>query len=562
MDLSPWRDEAWGKPIRNEADVQAINAVPIDERLSRYHSTFDVFEELAAEAGTDDALTYLPDPSANAVETVTYKSLRDNIARAANLFASAGTDSEAVVSVLMRNTPRTHYAIWGAEAVGVVAPINPNLGTEGITALIRANGSRTLVVGGDVLRSVGLEVDAIRRFAPTLEHVFAAEEDIDGLLRFEAACEAQSTTIARRLHKRSVRASFYHTGGTTGRPKIAIRSHSNELANAWATAAALGFRRDDVIACGLPLFHVNGTMVTGLAAFLAGARVVLAGPAGYRDPALLDHFWDMLATHGVTTFAAVPTLLSALLDRPVASAGSSNLRFAICGAAPLTVELRRRFESRTGVGVLEGYGLTEATCSTTLNPRDGVRKTGSIGIPVPYADVLVARAVTEPLQQCAPGEIGRLLVRGPHVFEGYLEGSVEQPVDGAGWLDTGDLASRDEDGFVHLEGRAKDVIIRGGHNIDPRAIEEAVGEHPDVLQTAAIGKPDQRVGELPVAFVTIRGGATIGQADLLAFARMRIGERAAVPVEVTILGEMPVTAIGKIDKPALRRMVAQGSPPS
>jgi fatty-acyl-CoA synthase len=199
--------------------------------------------------------------------------------------------------------------------------------------------------------------------------------------------------------------------------------------------------------------------------------------------------------------------------------------------------------------------MTEATCVSSVNPRDGERRIGSIGLRLPYQEMKVGRIDDERVTgEAAVDEIGTIVLRGPYVFSGYVEPAADRGIVLAdGWLNTGDLGRRDADGYFWLTGRAKDLIIRGGHNIDPALIEEGMMRHPAVDLAAAVGKPDGHAGELPVAFVTLRAGAKANAADLIAHARSAIAERAAVPVDVFVIDAMPMTAVNKIFKPELRR---------
>ncbi len=271
----------------------------------------------------------------------------------------------------------------------------------------------------------------------------------------------------------------------------------------------LGLDSSDRLLCGLPLFHVNGVIVTGLAPFMAGARVVLLGADGYRSKATIRDFWRNVERFRASFFSAVPTLYSALLGMPIDGADVSSLRHAICGAAPMPPELIRRFEDATGVKILEGYGLTEGTCVSAVNPRDGRRAAGSIGLRIPYQQMKTVALDAEGRapRDCVDDEIGHLVIKGPNVFPGYKDEQANRGIwIDDGWLDTGDLARRDGDGRFWLTGRQKDLIIRGGHNIDPAVIEEALMRHPAVQMAAAIGRPDAYAGELPMAYVTLRSG--------------------------------------------------------
>jgi fatty-acyl-CoA synthase len=238
----------------------------------------------------------------------------------------------------------------------------------------------------------------------------------------------------------------------------------------------------------------------------------------------------------------------------------SSLRYAICGASPMPMEVFRKFERISGVKILEGYGLTEGTCVSCLNPKDGERRVGSIGFRLPYQSMKVARLDEKGCfsDECAPNEIGSVLIKGPNVIPGYKS---EKDNEGLwaeeGWLNTGDLGRKDEDGYFWLAGRTKDLIIRGGHNIDSSIIEEALHKHPDVVMAAAVGKPDSYAGELPVAYVVLSPNAGTTEDDLKAHLRTVISERAALPKDITLLDAMPQTAVGKVFKPELRWRAAQ-----
>jgi fatty-acyl-CoA synthase len=362
-------------------------------------------------------------------------------------------------------------------------------------------------------------------------------------------------------------AAFVHTGGTTGTPKIAAHTHANQLACARGMAESSGLAPGDGVLAGLPLFHVNAMIVTGIAPLYSGARVVWPGPAGYRDPALYQRFWKIVEHYQIAAMSAVPTVYSALTQVPV-DADISSLTVPITGAAPLPAAVRDRFARHTGRRLLEGYGLTEATCASTWN-RPGADRPGSVGQALPGQQVKAVRAgASGSWQDCAPGEAGTLAIGGPAVFAGY----VTDPQDGGprvvrgdmvrdGWLDTGDLGHVDADGYVYLTGRAKDLIIRGGHNIDPRVIEEALLGHPGVTAAAAVGMPDAHAGEVPVAYVVAADPGAFDEAGLLEWAESTIGEPAARPKRIYAIPAIPLTAVGKQFRPALaadaaRRAVA------
>ena len=288
-----------------------------------------------------------------------------------------------------------------------------------------------------------------------------------------------------------------------------------------------------------------------------GRPVVSLGPLGYRDRALMADFWRIIEHYRVTGFSGVPTVYAALPPIPP-DVDISSLRAGAVGAAPLPKSVRDAFESTAKVPMLEGYGLTEATCATAAMPALDPRP-GSVGLRLPYQRVKAVRvdADERPIADCAPGENGVLAIAGPSVFPGYLRPGPHGPAPDPsgkifdGWLLTGDLGRVDQDGYLYLTGRAKDLIIRGGHNIDPGPVEESLLDHPEITAAAVIGAPDAHSGEVPVAYVTLRPGARVTEEELRQWAAGHVPEPAAAPKAVRVLDVLPLTAIGKIFKPAL-----------
>ncbi len=549
-------------PMRSLADVEAIEAVLIEQRLEGLESTYDVIVRAAQRTPEAGALVFVPNGDSTAVaQEITYRGLLQKVTQAANAFHALGVGPTDVVSYVLPNLPETHYTIWGGETAGIASAVNPLLEPDHIAHILNAVQAKVLVTLGPALGGpLWQKVDAVRRHVPSLRFVLAVSEEHalpDGVLPFAGELDRQPgdrLASGRRIRRGDI-AAYFHTGGTTGLPKVAQHTHLNELADAWSGAAMLGLNSRDTLLCGLPLFHVNGVVATGITPFMVGAKVVLLGAEGFRSKETISHFWRNVERFRASYFSAVPTVFSSLLGVPLAGADVSSLRYALCGAAPMPPELIRRFEAATGVRILEGYGLTEGTCVSSLNPRDGSRPAGSIGLRIPYQQIKAV--VLDPdgryARDCAVDEIGHLVIKGPNVFPGYKDAAANRNIWAAeGWLKTGDLARQDSDGRFWLTGRQKDLIIRGGHNIDPLMIEEAMIRHPAVQMAAAVGKPDAYSGELPVVYLTLRPGTTATAEELAAFAKSTIPERAAVPSEVIVRDSVPVTAVGKIFKPELR----------
>jgi fatty-acyl-CoA synthase len=351
-------------------------------------------------------------------------------------------------------------------------------------------------------------------------------------------------------------AAYFHTGGTTGMPKVAQHKASGMIYNGWLGTTLL-FKPSDVVICPLPLFHVFACYPILMSMIGSGAHVVFPTPQGYRGEGVFDNFWKLVERYKVTYMVTVPTALAALMQRPV-NADISSLKNAFSGSSPLPIELYNRFKKETGIEIIEGYGLTEATCLVSINPPDGVKKIGSVGLMFPYCQVRILTSEGAiGFRECAVDEVGEICISNPGVYEGstYTEADKNRELFADGkFLRTGDLGRIDAEGYLFITGRAKDLIIRGGHNIDPAIIEEALMGHEAVGFVGAIGQPDAHAGELPCAYVELVKGSTTTVEDLMAYANKHIHERAALPKYMEILPELPKTAVGKVFKPDLRRM--------
>jgi fatty-acyl-CoA synthase len=547
--------------IRNLADIGAIEKVPLSERV-KGSSTYELIEQGASIDPDAKAISFmLTGDTYEQPQEITYLQLLRRIRQTANMLSDLGVGPTDVVTYVLPNLPQTHFILWGGEAAGIANPINPMLEPATIRDICSAAGTKVLVTlaefpGTDIWR----KVDSIRKEIPSLDHVvrvMGPSDETSGIIGYEEKIDqypADRLTSGRQFDPDDI-ASLYHTGGTTGRPKLARRTHHNEMVLAWDLKAGTDMQRGETVMCGLPLFHCNGTCVTGLMPFSAGAHVVLLSASGYRDMAVMKNFYKIVERYRPVFFSCVPTVLSVLLGIPKGDADISSLRYVICGAAPLSVELFKRFQEYTGMKIIEGYGLTESACASAVNPKDGEKKVGSIGIRLPYQEMKVAilDESGEYVRDAETGEIGVIAIKGPCVFKGYVEDIHNKGIwIQDEWFNTGDLGRQDEDGYFWLTGRRKELIIRGGHNIDPATIEEPLYQMEQIQTTAAVGRPDPHAGEVPVVYVQLKEGASATTNEIMEWARAKIGERAAVPKEVFIIDQIPLTAVGKIFKPALR----------
>jgi fatty-acyl-CoA synthase len=513
-------------------------------------------------------------------ETLTWGQLHVRVTQAANLFRSLGIGPADTVAYVLPNCTDTAVTLLGGAVAGIVNPINPLLEPGQIAAILRETRAKVVVTlkafpKTDLAQKVAqaltqapgvttvLEVDLNRHLSPPKSWIVPLVRPKNPVTH-KAAVRDFAAEVARQPAKLTFEdtpadrvAAYFHTGGTTGMPKVAQHKVSGMIYNGWC-GATLMFKPDDVVMCPLPLFHVFAAYPVMMSMIASGAHVVFPTPQGYRGEGVFDNLWKLIERWKVTYLISVPTALSALMQRPV-NADVSTLRGTFSGSAPLPVELYKRFEKATGVQITEGYGLTEATCLVSCNPADGVKKIGSVGIPMPYTHVRILHtdrdgAVT---RECGPDEVGEICIANPGVFEGstYTEADKNRGLFAEGrYLRTGDLGRIDGEGYLWITGRAKDLIIRGGHNIDPAVIEEAMLKHPAVAFAGAIGQPDAHAGELPCVYVELVAGAAVTEQELLDTAEKHIVERAAMPKHIEILPALPKTAVGKVFKPDLRKL--------
>ena len=543
------------------ASISAIECTPVDQRLIA-HSAFEMLKQQASSRPQAVAVVYLPNGSIeDTPEEYTYEQLVDAVTRAAHVFRSHRREGSGPVVLLLPNLPESLYLLIAAGLEGVACPINPLLEPRDIAALIDSSGAEVLVTcdqafdGAVYERAARAVALASRPISMLLVRNHGDVLSGAASLNDEMALAPSVIEVASPPHGQI--AAYFHTGGTTGRPKLASHTHYMQMVQTEISCLAFAYREGDTILTGLPLFHANALFLGGFCAFRVGGRTIIAGPDGYRGAGLNRDFWRLIEHYRVSFFSSVPTVLARLSNVERNGADLSSLRFATCGGAPIPPSLLRRLQHEFGFRVLEGYGMTEATCLASVNPRDGEQRLGSVGIRAPYMKTRIAILEESPVRDARLGEVGNLLLSGPSLMPGYHDAEANSDCwPFPGWFNSGDLASSDAEGYIWLHGRAKDLIIRGGHNIDPAAVESTVADHPAVEFAAAVAYPDPDVGEKPVLFVELKNGKEVSESELLVYARARAADPSAAPVRVVRVATLPRTAVGKISKVELRALAA------
>ena len=515
-------------------------------------------------------------------ETLTWSQLMSKVTQASNSFRSLGVSNEDVVAYVLPNCNEAVVSFLAGVCNGIICPISPLLGADQIAGILNEINAKVVVTLAPFPKTdVAERVDEAISMAPSVETLLEVD-----LKRYLAPPLSWIVSIIRPKLKRSHSAkvydfstftgehsgttlnfednnvdrvgAFFHTGGTTGMPKLAQHNVSGMLYQGWSTTRVLSsWSEKECVICPLPMFHVFAVYPMLMTCVSSGSHIVFPTPQGYRGDGVFDNFWKLVERWKGTFMVMVPTAATALMQRPI-NANVSSLKYAICGSAPLPADLFNRFEDATGLKILEGYGMTEAVCLISVNPPEGDRKIGSVGIPFPYSDLQIVHCDDngKVVKKCKKDQVGEVCVRSPGVQETKVytaENSNKSVFTDKNFMRTGDLGYVDSDGYLWLTGRAKDIIIRGGHNIDPAIIEDGLAGHPSVAMSGAIGQPDSRLGEAPCVYVELIEGTSASSQDLMKHAEEKISDKLAVPVYVEIMSELPKTPVGKIFKPDLRK---------
>ncbi len=548
--------------------------MPLDQTVV-VPSTYALLCNSAHAFGAKTALTFLrtADPEDTPLRW-TYAQLLAGVHQTANLLHSLGVGPDDAVAVLLPGCLEYHLALWGGEAAGIVQPLNPLLSDDKLVSLMTVARAKVLIAyGSDADAQLWSKALRLRTQVPTLSTVLRVAPHDEapgsagalpaGVLDFATARAAQPAdrlVSGRNIQSTDI-AAYFHTGGTTGAPKLARHSHGNQVFTAWACVMMQGVRSSDVGINGYPLFHVAGVLPGSLTALAAGAETIIPTTALMRNREVMANYWRLVEKYRATSVSGVPTVLAALANVPLGGADISSVRYCRTGAAPMPAELAVRFECQFGLHVHESFGMTEMAGISTVTPPGVVGPAGCVGFVLPYVRVRIVALDASggaSTTELPVGEQGMVLFQSPNVFPGFLDAEdTARAFTPDGWLATGDLGWLDGAGRLNLSGRSKDLIIRGGHNIDPKTIEDALSAHPAVQLCAAVGAPDAYAGELPVVFATLVPGTTATESELLAFVGQHVDEAPARPKAVTILQTMPLTNVGKIFKPDLRLLAAQ-----
>ncbi|HEU4477407.1 MAG TPA: AMP-binding protein, partial [Pyrinomonadaceae bacterium] len=429
----------------------------------------------------------------------TYAEFEAAVLRSAALLATHGVGKGDVVSLLLPNSAEYIMGYFACWTLGALAgPVNSLLKAEEISYVMSNSEAKAILVHTD--------------FLPTIESIRKELPDLKAIIPFNNEAEAtQDLSRERNIAVESDDdAIIIYTSGTTGKPKGCLLTHGNVIANARQIADWLGFTEKDRLLTIMPLFHMNAVSVTTMSALYAGGSTVVTPKFS------ASRFWQMISDYQITSFGSVATMLSMLLSTYPQGVPeglkTDQLRFAMCGSAPVPAETLKRFEETFNCLVIEGYGLSESTCRSTFNPPDQRRRAGSCGISIGNE----MKVFDEDDNEVKDGQLGEIVLRGENILKGYYKN--EQATAAAfrnGWFHTGDIGYRDEDGFYYIVDRKSDMIIRGGENIYPREIDEVLYQHPAVAAAATIGVPDSLYGEEVAAFVVLKEGLDCTADDLI-----------------------------------------------
>jgi long-chain acyl-CoA synthetase len=477
----------------------------------------------------------------------TYAEFAGAIDATASLLAGQGIQKGDVVSLLMSNSAEYIIAYFACWQLGALAgPVNSLL-KEHETAFVMNNSeAKAILVHSEFLD----RIESIRAELPDLKSVITFDDYAEATRGVEeVASRAPASTPEARVPAcvPNDDAIIIYTSGTTGKPKGCLLTHGNIIANARQISDWLAFSETDRLLTIMPLFHMNAVSVTTLSALYAGGSTVISPKFSAKK------FWNIISDYEITSFGSVATMLSMLLNTypegVPAELKTEQLRFAMCGSAPVPAEVMKSFEETFKCPVIEGYGLSESTCRSTFNPPDERRRAGSCGLPIGNE----MKVFDEDDREVPDGALGEIVLRGENILKGYFKNpdATEKAFRG-GWFHTNDIGYRDLDGFFFIVDRKSDMIIRGGENIYPREIDEVLYQHPAVAAAATIGIPDQLYGEEVAAFVVLKDGTKLTESELIDFCKAELADYKC-PKQIRFVDDIPKGPTGKLLKRELSR---------
>jgi len=466
----------------------------------------------------------------------TYSEFNIIVNRVSAMLRQRGIKKGDVVSLLMPNSAEYIIAYLACWKIGAIAgPVNSLLKPHEMVFILGNSEAKALLVNSEFVESI----NEIRAELPALKSVIAFDDA--GKATAEFATSSTPDLMDEQLDGDD-EAIIIYTSGTTGKPKGCLLTHGNLMANARQISDWLKFTANDRLLTIMPLFHMNAVSVTTMSALYAGGSTVISPKFS------ASRFWQIISDYQITSFGSVATMLSMLLttypDGVPEGLTTDQLRFAMCGSAPVPAEVLKAFEETFNCLVIEGYGLSESTCRSTFNPPDERRRAGSCGLPIGNEMMVV----DEEDREVPDGTLGEIVLRGENILKGYYKNAhATETAFRNGWFHTGDIGYRDRDGFYYIVDRKSDMIIRGGENIYPREIDEVLYQHPTVAAAAVVGIPDELYGEDVAAFIVLKTGATATEEEIVSFCRAQLADYKC-PKTVRFVKEIPKGPTGKLLK--------------
>ncbi|PYS44286.1 MAG: long-chain fatty acid--CoA ligase [Acidobacteria bacterium] len=493
----------------------------------------------------------------------TYAEFATAVDRTAAMLSSHGISRGDVVTLLMPNSAEYIVAYFACWKLGALAgPVNSLLKEHETAFVINDSEAKAILVHSEFCA----RIESIRDRLTHLKSVIIFDNEGEAAREFGGLCQkpdregGQSSKLALADARASDTselgsdddAIIIYTSGTTGKPKGCLLTHGNIIANARQISNWLGFTQNDRLLTIMPLFHMNAVSVTTMSALYAGGSTVISP----RFSA--SKFWNIISDYGITSFGSVATMLSMLLntypDGVPEGLKTDQLRFAMCGSAPVPAEVIKKFEEIFNCPVIEGYGLSESTCRSTFNPPDERRRAGSCGLPIGNE----MKVVDDGDNEVPDGEPGEIVLRGENILKGYFKNpDATESAFRNGWFHTNDIGYRDQDGFFYIVDRKSDMIIRGGENIYPREIDEILYQHPAVAAAATIGIPDPLYGEEVTAFIVLKEGVKISEDELIAHCQSQLADYKC-PKTIRFVKDIPKGPTGKLLKRELAALYSSG----